>query len=100
MVKEGFTPNPRDPCLYVHEKLKLFCALCVFLGMELNFFREVGICTLSQKQYRNKLGTKFLQPNQIGFPPPPTTPIETNIQEKLRAAQLTVSQIFRACTEN
>ena len=29
MVKEGFTPNPRDPCLYVHDKLKLFCALYV-----------------------------------------------------------------------
>ena len=118
MVKEGFTPNPRDPCLYVHNKLKLFCALyvddilsaaknekqllsflkrmekmfkvrqlgppTVFLGMELNFFREVGICTLSQKHYINKLGAKFLRPNQLGFPP--TTPIETNIQEKLLRA--------------
>ena len=57
----------------------------VFLGIEINYFREVGVCTLTQKSYVEKLIQKFLNPNEQQYFP--TTPIEANLQEKLATAE-------------
>ena len=57
----------------------------VFLGIEINYFREVGVCTLTQKSYVEKLIHKFLNPNEQQYFP--TTPIEANLQEKLATAE-------------
>ena len=29
MIKENFTPNPRDPCVYVSKDKKIFCVVYV-----------------------------------------------------------------------
>ena len=56
-----------------------------FLGMELNYFREAGICTLSQKSYIHKLAGKFLSSTDWEYFP--TVPVEANVQQKLLQAE-------------
>ena len=56
-----------------------------FLGMELSYFQEAGICTLSQQTYIHKLAGKFLSSTEREYFP--TVPVEANVQQKLLQAE-------------
>ena len=59
-----------------------------FLGMEITYLRQEGVCCISQRNYIEKLATMFLR-DQISSPLPvfPTTPMEANVYDKLLAAK-------------
>ena len=49
-----------------------------FLGMEITYMREQGICCILQQLYVEKLGRNFLTEQDTQFPTYPTTPMDIN----------------------
>ena len=58
-----------------------------FLGMELTYMREQGICCVSQQLYVEKLARIFLKEQDTQFPAYPTTPMEVNAFDRLEKAE-------------
>ena len=58
-----------------------------FLGMELTYMREQGICCVSQQLYVEKLARVFLKEQDTQYPAYPTTPMEVNAFDRLEKAE-------------
>ena len=59
-----------------------------FLGMEISYMREQGICCVSQQGYIEKLARTFLTGHDSSpYPSFPPTPMEANVYEKLQLAK-------------
>ena len=56
-----------------------------FLGMDITYLREQGICCISQTTYIDKFVSSFLWENS--FVHSPTMPVEVNVYVRLRLAQ-------------
>ena len=60
-----------------------------FLGMEITYLRQQGICCVSQRTYVEKLASTYLiEHTSSSFPTFPTTPMESNVYDKLQIAAL------------
>ena len=57
-----------------------------FLGMEITYLREQGICCITQQSYVEKLVATFLSEHDSTVLSVPTTPVEINVYDKLRLA--------------
>ena len=57
-----------------------------FLGMEISYLREQGLCCISQKIYIDELVKQFLSDTDLAYPAYPTTPMEVNVYDKLALA--------------
>ena len=57
-----------------------------FLGMEITYLREQGVCCVSQQAYIDKLVGTFLVENEGNVVYPPTIPMDTNVYERLTHA--------------
>ena len=58
-----------------------------FLGMEISYLREQGICCVSQRLYIEKLAELFLCADDSHCMSYPTTPMEASVYDKLTLAQ-------------
>ena len=58
-----------------------------FLGMEIFYLREQGLCCISQQSYVEKLAKQFLSDSDTAYPAFPTTPMEVNVYDKLELAE-------------
>ena len=58
-----------------------------FLGMEIAYMREQGICCVSQQAYVDKLARNFLTEHDTQFPSYPTTPMDINAFDRLEKAE-------------
>ena len=54
-----------------------------FLGMEITYLREQGICCITQQSYVEKLVATFLSEHDSTVLSVPTTPVEINVYDKL-----------------
>ena len=58
-----------------------------FLGMEISYLRQQGVCCISQRTYIEKRAFTFLNEHTSSlFPSFPTTPREANVYDKLQLA--------------
>ena len=64
-----------------------------FLGMEISYMWEQGICCIPQQSYIEKLAKNFLTEHDAQFPAYPTTPMDMHVFDKLEK-QMT-SQILK-----
>ena len=58
-----------------------------FLGMEITYMREQGLCCVSQRTYIEKLVSVFLSDHDATSTFFPTTPMETRVYDKLELAR-------------
>ena len=65
-----------------------------FLGMELTYMREQGICCVSQQLYVEKLARVFLKEQDTQYPAYPTTPMEVNAFDRPRLEKAEEEQNF------
>ena len=57
-----------------------------FLGMEISYLRQQGVCCVSQCAYIEKLASVFLRDWDSTSFSPPTTPMEAHVYDKLQLA--------------
>ena len=60
--------------------------LTKFLGMEISYLRQQGVCCVSQCAYIEKLASVFLRDWDSTSFSPPTTPMEAHVYDKLQLA--------------
>ena len=69
--------------LHKHFKIRNLGEPKLFLGMEIHYFREQSICTLSQKHYIDKIARSCGEKQGS----PPTTPMVHDIYKRLEETQ-------------